>query len=142
MPETAPAKLKTRAQEDLKLAVKNISAMGGEDDDVKANYIRRVKDFPALVMTVGLAQALAFSREKDRKATGLGKAHKLLQQHVAAILNKPDALVAVQQAGALEYMHMTRRVLAAWVYYRRFAVSILDPDDKLKAKGVDNETGS
>ena len=136
MSETAsPSKLKNRAQEDLKRAVHDITALGNQSDGVKKNYIRRVKDFPALVMTVGLAQALAFSKEKATKTNDLGKAHGLLLQHVAGILNVTDAVEAIQQAKTLEYMHHTRRVLAAWVYYRRFAVSILDPKGTLQEEG-------
>jgi CRISPR-associated protein Cmr5 len=129
------AKLQTRAQQDLIRAVESIRPLQGQGKGMKKNYLSRVKQFPALVMTVGLAQALAFSAEKAGKDNDLGKAHGKLLEHVAAVLEKPDALSAVRDASAPEYMHMTRRVLAAWVYYRRFAVSLLDPEDKLQKEG-------
>lgn len=123
----------TRAQQDLKQAVQLVGQL--EDaSGVRKNYIRRVKQFPALVMTVGLAQALAFSAEKAGKDNDLGKAHSKLLEHVAAVLGVPDALSAVQTASTADYLHMTRRVLAAWTYYRRFAVSLLDPEGKLQAE--------
>ena len=129
------ARVQTRAQSDLKQATEAIRLLERQSEGVKKNYIRRVKQFPALVMSVGLAQALAFSDEKAGKDNDLGKAHKKLLEHVAAVLEQPDALAAVQNAETAEYMHMTRRVLAAWVYYRRFAVSLLDPDGTLQKEG-------
>ncbi|ADI14785.1 type III-B CRISPR module-associated protein Cmr5 [Truepera radiovictrix] len=131
------AKLQTRAQADLKRAAEAISSLQRQSDGVKKNYLSRVKQFPALVMTVGLAQALAFSAEKAGKDSDLGKAHQKVLEHTAAILGVSDALAAAQNADAAQYMHMTRRVLAAWVYYRRLAVSLLDPEGKLAAEGED-----
>ena len=124
---TLTPRLETRAQTDLKRAVSLIGAFAGREQDaaVRDNFTRRAKDFPALVMTVGLAQALAFSQEKARKSTPLAKAHQELLNQVAAILEVPEALSAVQDANALAYMHMTRRVLNAWTYHRRLALSIL-----------------
>lgn len=132
------AKLQTRAQVDLARAAEAVSALARQSDDFKKNYLSRVKQFPALVMTVGLAQALAFSAEKAGKENELGQAHRKVLEHVAAILGVPEALAAVRNAEAHEYMHMTRRVLAAWVYYRRLAVSLLDPEGRLAAQGEDD----
>lgn len=128
-------KPQTRAQQDLRLAVINISALKSEDDKVKASYIRRVKQFPALVMTVGLAQAVAFSYEKAAKGNDLAKSHELMLKHVAAVLDVKDSDKIhehIFSASTADYMQMTRRLLSAWSYYRRFAVSILDPEEKLK----------
>jgi CRISPR-associated protein Cmr5 len=130
---TAPQR-QTRAQQDLKQAVQGVGQLESASGGVKKNYIRRVKQFPALVMTVGLAQALAFSAEKAGKDNDLGEAHKKVLEHVAAVLEVSDALRAVQAASTADYLHMTRRVLAAWTYYRRFAVSLLDPEGKLQAE--------
>lgn len=147
-------KVQTRAQVDLQRAAEAISALGRQSDGVKKNYLSRVKEFPALVMTVGLAQALAFSTEKAGKNSDLGRAHRHLLNHVYAVL-RPETkgnpvnldngsgketvlnLIRDETTDAAEYLHMTRRVLAAWAYYRRFAVSLLDPDGKLAAQGED-----
>ena len=131
------ASVQTRAQADLKRAVEDIRRLEAQSEGVKKNYIRRVKQLPALVMTVGLAQALAFSAEKAGKDNDLGRAHKRVLEHVASILNVPDALSAVRDAATPDYLHMTRRVLAAWVFYQRFAVSLLDPNGELQAQGGD-----
>ena len=138
------AEVQTRAQQDLKRAADHIRLLESSPAGVKKNYIRRVKQFPVLVMTVGLAQALAFSKEKASKTTDLAKAHRALLDQVGDLLrvqnpNIQDSVDAVQKATTAEYLHYTRRVLSAWMYYRRFAVSILDPDGKLQAEGDDEE---
>lgn len=121
------ASLQTRAQRDLKRAVELIEEFKRRESaqDVRDNFTRRAKDFPALVMQVGLAQALAFSTEKAKKEGAVGKAHKELLRQVGAVLDKENVLGAVQDAPASEYMHFTRRVLDVWNYHRRFAVTIL-----------------
>jgi CRISPR-associated protein Cmr5 len=147
-----PKRTQTRAQQDLTRAAEAISALGRQSDGVKENYLSRVKQFPALVMTVGLAQAVAFSVEKASKTSDLGKAHRHLLNHVYAVMHpeakgepvnldtgagRESVLELLQNASTPDYLHLTRRVLAAWVYYRRFAVSLLDPDGKLAALGGD-----
>jgi CRISPR-associated protein Cmr5 len=37
-----------------------------------------------------------------------------------------DLIAAIRSAGLVEYMRHTRTILDAWVYYRRFAESVLD----------------
>lgn len=131
--------LQTRAQADLKKAVENISPLKRSSDKLKKNYIRRVKQFPALVMTVGLAQAVAFSQEKKGKEGALGDAHKKMLEHISGILGFEERVLVekIQSASTLEYIHMTRRILSAWAYYRRFAVSLLDSDGTLQEQGED-----
>ncbi|WP_027460542.1 type III-B CRISPR module-associated protein Cmr5 [Deinococcus murrayi] len=135
----------TRAQKDLRQAVELLEAMAGASDGVKRNYLRRVKDFPALVMQVGLAQAVAFSVDKAGKNDDRAKAHRLLLNHLHAVW-RPEAgqpvnvetgagreavLKFLQGVSTAEYRHLTRRTLAAWVYFRRLSESVLDPDGKL-----------
>lgn len=141
----APQNL-TRAQRDLAQAVALLEPLQGTDTEVKKNYLRRVKDFPALVMQVGLSQAVAFSVDKASKNDARGQAHRHLLNHLHAVWQPQaqgqpvnletgagrDALLAlVQDVPTSEYLHRTRRTLAAWVYLRRLAQSILDPDGKL-----------
>lgn len=135
----------TRAQQDLQRAVELLEAMDKVSDGVKRNYLRRVKDFPALVMQVGLAQAVAFSVDKAGKSDDRGGAHRLLLNHLHAVW-RPEAgqpvnvetgagreavLKFLQGVSTAEYRHLTRRTLAAWVYFRRLSESVLDPDGKL-----------
>ena len=118
--------LTTRAQQDMKKALELVSSLERETDGAKNIYGGLCHNFPILVRQSGLCQALAFSADK---ATGEGdraRAHRKLLEHVAQILGVNNALQAVQQADAIGYMHQTRRVLAAWVYFKRFAASVLD----------------
>lgn len=138
--------MRTRAQDDLRRAVQDIQSLGHPTVSVgvKKNYIRRVKDFPALVMTVGLAQALAFSEEKSTKGNDLAKAHEKILKHVASIMGLPQGQKALDkindaQTTTADYVHYTRRVLAAWPYYRRLAVSMLDPHGDLQKLPEDDE---
>ncbi|MEW6421222.1 MAG: type III-B CRISPR module-associated protein Cmr5 [Deinococcota bacterium] len=135
----------TRAQQDLKRAVGLLEVMDKVSDGVKRNYLRRVKDFPALVMQVGLAQAVAFSVDKASKGDDRGKAHRYLLNHLYAVwrpgmeppvnvesgAGREAVLKFLQDLSTAEYRHLTRRTLAAWVYLRRLGESVLDPDGKL-----------
>jgi CRISPR-associated protein Cmr5 len=69
---------------------------------------------------------VAFSADKASAEGVRAQAHKKLLEHVGAILElEGDLLGHLQSISALTYMHHTRRVLEAWVYFKRFAVSVL-----------------
>lgn len=84
--------------------------------------------FPILVLTCGLCQAVAFV---ESKTVGIDadrvQAYKLLRKHVAALLDLPLAELQenVRDSSLNDYMRYTRRIRQAWVYYKRFAVSLL-----------------
>lgn len=118
-------KLETRAQADMKKALELVSSLEGENEEVKNIYGGLCHNFPILVRQSGLCQALAFSKHKAAGDGNRAKAHQKLLEHVAAILGQNDVLGAVQGADAIGYMHQTRRVLSAWVYFKRFAASVL-----------------
>ncbi|MDW8481321.1 MAG: type III-B CRISPR module-associated protein Cmr5 [Meiothermus sp.] len=126
--------VRTRAQEDMALALKLVSEVEQTIKDesrtgTKGRYQSLCQEFPVMVRTAGLCQAIAFSYAKKGEEEGLPRAHQLLLNHVAAILQPQpnvDALMKeIQDASATEYMHMTRRVLDAWVYFKRFSKSVL-----------------
>ena len=101
--------------------------------ETAAAYKRLCNSFPVLVRTCGLCQALAFHKSKESK----DEAHALLLQHVKKLLEDgellkadSDPLDAVRTANTTQYMLHTRRILAAWIYFKRFAESILDVEDK------------
>jgi len=125
---------KTRAQKDLILADKLVTEVAQKDGSVQKIYGGLCHSFPVLVRTCGLCQALAFSEAKSKAGEDAGRkeAHALLLRHVAGILgmqeaatNESPALEAVRDAGVTEYMLQTRRVLSAWIYFKRFAESRL-----------------
>ncbi len=120
-----------RAQEDMQQAAEAVTTVGTEKKEVGEIYGSLCHSFPVMVRTCGLCQAAAFSaakleaKSKDRKI-----AHELILLHVGGIIGltttDPRAVVRhIQSINAEEYMHATRRVLMAWIYYKRFAESIL-----------------
>lgn len=119
--------MKTRAQKDMDLALNLVDQVAKKEKEVQRIYGGLCHSFPVMVRTCGLCQAAAFSADK---ATGSGEreiAHQLLLKHVAALIDtQPDNLMnTIRNANAMEYMFYTRRILSAWIYFKRFAVSIL-----------------
>lgn len=129
--------MKTRAQEDLILAEKLVSEVDKKhpekEDKVRKTYGSLCHSFPVMVRTCGLCQAVAFSKAKaEADDDRIKKAHTYLLKHVGELLftidtsvTKNDPLEAIRNANSTKYMLYTRRVLSAWVYFKRFAESIL-----------------
>lgn len=120
----------TRGQRHLGLALEHVRRVEQETPaggDRRRIYGNLCHTFPILVRTNGLCQALAFVEEKARGGTGDRQAaYADLRAHVAALLGiDGDLMTAVRDADLTNYLRHTRTVLAAWVYYKRFAVSIL-----------------
>ena len=80
---------------------------------------------PLLIRTAGLVQALAFveARGKDIQ--------KQLLSDLKATIEPNDPrtlLVHAQNADLSEYMRLTQQIMAALLWYKRFAQSILEVD--------------
>jgi len=100
---------------------------------------------PVLIRSAGLSQALAFvaatsKRGKEAKdgAPAKGSPHRQLLDDLAQSLNLKDAdtlLTESRRAPLDEYIFLTQNALAALLWYKRFAQSVLDvessdePDD-------------
>lgn len=130
----------TRAQRDLTLALECVRAVEKvQNDEMQKIYGGLCHNFPVLVRTAGLCQALAFSEDKrtgEKKSRT--RAHELILEHVGEIMRASgatrNALETARTADALEYMHYTRRVLEAFVYFKRFAVSVLKVENARSAE--------
>lgn len=120
--------MKTRAQQDMELAEKLVQAVSTHDKETQTIYGGLCHSFPVMVRTCGLCQAIAFSQAKAGEGKdSREKAHDLLLKHVAQVLGvRGDLLTTVRDASASDYMLYTRRILSAWVYFKRFAESILN----------------
>lgn len=114
--------MKTRDQEYASDAVQKVSAVKKNLNDIECNrYGSMAHQLPILIRTAGLAQALGFLETRDTRG------HRQLLDDLGATVGLPNTLV--QKAGGVqlnEYMHLTRQVLAALLWYKRFAQSILD----------------
>jgi CRISPR-associated protein Cmr5 len=113
-----------RQQQDLDRALKHVQEVSKEAREI---YGGLCHTFPVLVCTNGLCQTLAFFHEKKSGGDGRAKAYQHMWQHIAETLGKqPDTLLNdVRAMNSVEYLRASRRLVEAWVYYKRFAVSIL-----------------
>ena len=86
--------------------------------------------FPIMVLRNGLAQAVGFLAAKS--TSDGSTAHGLLLGHLASHLssgaNATSYQTHVNRADIPEYRRMTREALAAAVWYKRFAESLLNVD--------------
>ena len=78
---------------------------------------------------LNLDQALAFLETRDTDG------HRQLLNDLAATVGLPDTLVQRARVASIEeYMSLTRKVMAALLWYKRFAQSILDIKASAAAK--------
>ncbi len=121
--------MQTRAQKDLQMAYELVSRVQEQYPDAKNEtksiHSQLCKQFPIMVLQSGLCQTLAFHADKAKKDDARAKAHQIILQHIAQIMNVETALTSVQTCGVLKYIYFTRRILEAWVFFKRFAVSAL-----------------
>lgn len=100
----------------------------------KKEYGALCHNFPVMVRQCGLAQAVAFSLAKAGDDSKLAQAHKRVCEDVKALLGYRAAEVHTKEM--MDYLLATRRVLKAWIFYKRFAESLLhvkagdEPDDE------------
>jgi len=99
----------------------------------RQKYGSMAHKLPILIRTAGLAQALAFvdSRGSDEQ--------KKLLDHIAAVVNEPDLVARSRTAELADYMRLTRNVLAALLWYKRFAQSVLGVEAGEEAEGGGGE---
>lgn len=113
---------KTRDQKYAKIVHEQISKLAKNRSDTKS-YSSLALKLPVLIRSSGLAQAIAFVKSRGMEDG------KMLLEHLsqALELENSDALEKkIQTAGLVEYMYLTRRTLAALLWYKRFAQSILN----------------
>lgn len=121
--------IETLSQQYFGRALDDVQAVLAENKpEMQKIYGGLCHKFPIMVLTCGLCQAVAFVESKTvGKDADRVQAYKLLRKHVAALLGLP--LVGLQEevrkASLGDYMRYTRRIRQAWVYYKRFAVSLL-----------------
>lgn len=87
----------------------------------KQKYGSMCHKLPVLVRQAGLVQALTFVDARG------GQAHHELLDHLANTLNtdREDLMQRARRAELEEYMMLTRHVLDAMLWFKRFAQSVL-----------------
>lgn len=134
--------LQTRSQLAMTRAWQDVTAVADKPEETRKIYGGLCHQFPVLVRSCGLCQALAFSADKGTKVGTRGDAHQTLLAHVQGILiaqglftGGQDALAAVRGMTMAQYVRATQVLLDHWIFYKRFAVSILKVDTVDAAKG-------
>lgn len=91
----------------------------------QAKYGSMAHKLPILIHTAGLAQALAFVEARGFDI------QKCLLRDLAEVVQpgeKCSLLERAQRADLREYMRLNHQIMAALLWYKRFAQSILDID--------------
>lgn len=112
----------TREQQRAKSAFEQVSQHQGKPKEWRDQYGGMAHKLPVLVRQAGLAQALAFVDPRGKEA------HRALLEDLAQTvgLSKAELLRQSRQAQLGQYLRLTREVLAAAQWYKRFAQSVLD----------------
>ncbi|MBI5811331.1 MAG: type III-B CRISPR module-associated protein Cmr5 [Deinococcota bacterium] len=112
----------TREQKRAQSAFGKVSQHQSRDKTWRDQYGGMAHKLPVLVRQAGLAQALAFVESRGKEA------HKVLLDDLAQTvgLSKADLLRQSREAALSEYLRLTREVLAAAQWYKRFSQSVLD----------------
>lgn len=121
----------TREQRYAAHSYQQVAAWGQEHakgTKERNQYGAMAHKLPVLVRTAGLVQALAFVDARDEKA------HQQLLTHLAATisdgratpLTAKELVKRSREAPLPEYMRLSQQVMAALLWYKRFAQSVLE----------------
>jgi CRISPR-associated protein Cmr5 len=128
--------MQTLDQQYSACAYKHVLAIKGKENDKK--YGAMAYKLPILIHTAGLVQALEFVNSRGTEV------QQRLLEHLAETLGQKDAetlLETVRGAQLGLYIRLTRQILAALLWYKRFAQSLLDVDGTISIEedGTDND---
>lgn len=125
--EEQQAVMRTREQEYARDVFERVSKFGGKHakgSSERKKYGSMAHKLPVLVRTAGLAQSLAFvcSRGSDAQEQLL----KDLAGTVGYQGKLDDFLEHSRNLAFYEYMRLSQKVMAALLWYKRFAESVLE----------------
>jgi len=116
--------MKTIEQEFAEKAYEKTEAYGNGHPKGSAErdkYVGMAQTLPILVRTAGLAEALAFAESR--------KENKDFLEHLASALDYPsraELLKESREAQMQNYVFLTRRVMMALKWFKRFSQSVLE----------------
>ena len=115
--------MQTRDQKYATIVYDQVSRI--ENQEGYKQYGAMAHKLPILIRTAGLTQALEFVN-----ARGKGLQKQLLEDLAVTVEQNDTAnlLSSVRSASLSEYMHLTQHIMAALLWYKRFAQSILKVD--------------
>ncbi|MDG4550921.1 MAG: type III-B CRISPR module-associated protein Cmr5 [Candidatus Contendobacter sp.] len=129
----------TLSQQYARAVYTQIDAIRGCNEQFHKDYGRLCNRFPNLVLQNGLAQTLGFL---TAKAVGDARsAEGVFLGQLAEILHQPPVqfLDVVINAALPDYRRLTRQALAAAIWYKRFAQSVLGIDATGERSSGDDE---
>src|SRR5258706_14735710 len=115
--------VQTRDQEYAVDAYNRVKTVKPLPKTARDRYGSMAHKLPILIRTAGLAQAFAYVQARGKPE------HKHLLNDLALTLNKQSREVlaeAAMNAELSEYIYLTQQALAALLWYKRFAQSVLD----------------
>src|SRR5258706_16349783 len=105
---------------DQKYAIAAFGKVSAINEEKRNSYGSTAHQLPILIRTSGLAQALAFVEGK--KQTGC---KQLLEDIQVTIGSERPLAEYAREASLREYMLLTRQVLDALLWYKRFSQSVM-----------------
>ena len=140
--------LHSRDQEFAKTVYEQVSAFKQLHTNAEGKTDKKVKQYgsmahklPLMIRSAGLAQTLAFVQVKSKKQ----KACEQLLDDLAKTLNQLNGEKFVDQSRIVsldEYMFLTQNALAALLWYKRYAQSVLDVEPGDEPDDADDEVKS
>lgn len=136
--------LHSRDQELAKTVYEQVSAFKQLHTNAEGKTDKKVKQYgsmahklPLMIRSAGLAQSLAFVQVKGKKP-----AYKQLLDDLAQTLDQSSGEEFVNQSRIVsldEYMFLTQNALAALLWYKRYAQSVLDVEPGDEPDEADDE---
>lgn len=117
--------MQTRDQKYAAAVYKQIVEIKKKKKEQYTPYGAIAHKLPVLIRTAGLAQALEFVNSRGKEE------QKQLLADLAATIGQSDTVTLLKRAREVElgeYMRLTQQVLAALLWYKRFAQSVLGVD--------------
>lgn len=126
MQQTRDQRYATKIFQQVEQVEQKTSEKTKENKAYRDAYGSMAHKLPVLIRTAGLAQALAFV-----EARGKEPHHDLLNHLSEIVRNGQHDLVSQSRSATSlsEYMRLTHETLAALLWYKRFAQSVLDVED-------------
>lgn len=95
----------------------------GKDSAERKKYGSMAHKLPVLVRTAGLVQALTFVDSRGKEP------HRQLIEDLAVVIgsdNRDSLLANSRESQLQEYIYLTRKVMMALKWFKRFAQSVLE----------------
>ena len=116
------ANFQTREQRYADAVYKKVTSFVARSQEDRQKYGSMAHKLPVLIRTAGLAQTLAFVQARNKE----NSPQVLLLKHLNEVVNRGDLVKLSREASVGEYIVITNEVLAALLWFKRYAQSVLD----------------